>query len=452
MASQLSRISVVGDRKRVDLAVPSRTMIGEYAPRLAELCGHEPTGPMSPVWSLAAADSPPFPLDASLSDLGVVDGDVLYLRDTAREPGDAPVVKDLDEFVADETARQRRASGHPGPVVIAFGLVWLAIAAAYAAWRADGGTGSAISLIIAGLAMLGAAWGLRQRETGVPEVLVHLVTLTSVPCLAAAGALVAQGLGGDTYGGIGLTAGANFAVLMALAATPSTVLAAVEIPCAIAALVATLAAGLAADRIETAALVAAASTGLLALSRRLAATVTAWGARLPTTPSAADTTGRLVDQSSRMLTVVITGPAAALAVTLPMLALSGRPFGIAAASVVTVALLARARQAAFTNELLASGGAAMAGILGLLVAAAELLGGGAPGDTLLLAVGLSVVGAGVAMTVLLPGPADSGGGPRPRRRSRAEPIGVAASVMIAPVTLGVFGVFAHLVSVGRTLF
>ncbi|MEU8210348.1 EsaB/YukD family protein [Micromonospora sp. NPDC049044] len=459
MATEQSRITVIGTRRRIDLAVPASTPIGEYVPRLAELCGEEESPAMPAAWSLAPADAPAIPLDATLADMGVLDGQVLYLRDIAVEPGDPPVVMDIDEVVADEAGRLRRQRMHAGPVVLALGLGWLLAAAFLTGWRTAADTGSALALLLAGLLLLGAGWGLRQRPSAVPDWLVHVVVLAAAPCFALSGMQITGSLLGDGHQWTGAVVGANLALMMALAVGPGVVLMAVEAQLAVAAVLVPLAYGLEADRVETAALVAAVALGLLAVSRRIAAMVTAWGNRVPAgRQAAAVATTELTSSSSRVLSVVMAGPTLALAVTLPMLALSGRGFALASAAILTLGLLVRARHAAFTNELLMIGGAATVGLFTLMIPLAWLVGvTGTAAQALLIAAGVAVTAVGIGMSVLMRSPADqpeplSDRPRKPRKRSRSEVIGAIAAVAVAPLTMGVFGVFSDLVWFGRTLF
>ncbi|MFI5935010.1 EsaB/YukD family protein [Actinoplanes sp. NPDC051494] len=446
MANEHTRVTVVGTYRSVDIALPSLSPIGEYTPRLAELCGQEGSDQLPPVWSLARADTGPFALDTGLLQAGVVDGEVLYLYDLAGGPLEVPDVKDIDEAVAEETEQLRRDTVHPGPVVLALGLILLVAAAVMLALRYRADTGAAVGLTVAGMALLGTGWGLNQRKTPAPAGLVLGVALTAVPCLAAAGLLIARGLGGSGWGWGGAAIGANTAMLMAIAMLPEVIFVAVEISLVAAGLLAALTAGLEADGVESAAIIAAAATGMLALSRRLAALVTAW---MPARPIP-----ELVHSSARVLPFVLIGPVLGLAVTLPVLAVSGRSFAVILAVFVCAAVFARARGAAFTTELYLLGGAATIGAFGLLVAAVRAVtSSGAGAAVILLGAGLLVVAAGVMMSILVPPVKPPGSGPKPPiRRSRAEVLGVVAAIAIAPLTMGVFGVFGHLMMVGRTIF
>lgn len=446
MANEHTRVTVVGTYRSVDIALPSLSPLGEYTPRLAEICGQDGSDQLPPVWSLARADTGPFALDTALLQAGVVDGEVLYLYDLAGGPIDVPYVKDIDEAVAEETEQLRRDTVHPGPVVLALGLALLIAAVVLLLLRYRTDTGAAVGLTVVGMALLGTAWGLGQRQTAVPVGLVLTVALTAVPCLAGAGLLIARSLGGSGWAWGGAAIGANTAMLMAIAMLPETIFVAAEVSLLVGCLTVALTAGLEADGVESAAIAATVATGMLALGRRLAALITAW---MPVRPIP-----ELVHTSARILPVVLAGPALTLAVALPVLALSGRRFAVILAVFICIAVAARARGAAFTTELHLLGGAATIGVFGLLAAAARAFttSGGAAAF-ILLGAGLLVVAAGVAMSVFIPPTKPHGPGPKPPiRRSRAEALGVLAAIVIAPLTMGVFGVFGHLMMVGRTIF
>src|SRR4051812_49486988 len=96
------RITVVGTRRRVDLAVPARAAIAEYTPALLRLTGQEEEDETFPaVWSLALPGAKPFSPGASLTESGVADGATLYLRDMAAGEFDEPLITDLDELVGE---------------------------------------------------------------------------------------------------------------------------------------------------------------------------------------------------------------------------------------------------------------------------------------------------------------------------------------------------------------
>ncbi|HWS36347.1 MAG TPA: EsaB/YukD family protein [Actinoplanes sp.] len=454
--SEQSRITVVGTRRRVDIAVPSWTPIGEYAGRLAAICGQDQADVMPPAWSLAVAGEAAFPLDTCLADLGVVDGQVLYLRDTAVEPAQSPVIDEVDEVVAEETRRLRRERLHGGPAMISAGLLWLFATAALAAWSGAAGVGTTVVLILAGLVLVGAGWALAQQRDTVPLPVRLGVALTAIPCMAAAGVLADRILtGGFPWEG-GLI-GANLGALLALAALPGPVLFTVQFQLLVALSAAVLVRGLEGGASGAAAVAAVVAMGMLAVSRRIAAFVSSWAGRRTDDRSGkpGDLTVQLVDRSRHLLAAVVFGPALALVVALPVLSFGGGPFGLALTGVVSVVLLVRIRQAAFTAETLAFGLAAAIGCFSLLTALVLGWGLTMPGLIVVLVfTGVLVIGGGVALSVLSTPPGmDPPDGPRPiRRRSGVDIIGVIAIMAMTPLAVGVFGVFGQLLNMGRTMF
>lgn len=456
--SEQSRITVVGARHRADVAVPSWTPIGEYAARLATICGQERNDVMPPVWSLAAAGEAPLPLDISLADAGVVDGQVLYLKDTAREPAEAPVVAEVDEVVAEETQRLRTTKLHGGPATISAGLLWLVATAVLLAWRTGGGAGGAMALIVAGLLLIGGAWGLSQQKDVVPYALRLTIALASVPVVAAGGVLAGRILTTGGYPWESGLIGANLAALLALAALPEGALFAVQMELLMALATAVLIRGFAADRSGAAAVTAVVAMAVLAMARRLSAFVAAWTRRRHATRTGpTDMTIELVGQSRQVLAVVLAGPALALAVALPVLAAAPNPFALALTAAVGLALLVRARHSAFTSEVIAIGLDAAIGGFVLVMAVLRQLGlaSGQVG-TVLVVVGLVVVSIGAGLCVLTPKvgsePPRGPGKPGPKKRSTMDVFGVMATMAMTPLTMGVFGVFGKLLTLGRTLF
>ncbi|NGM15656.1 EsaB/YukD family protein [Verrucosispora sioxanthis] len=452
MANEQTRVTVVGTYRSADIVLPSLSPLGEFTWRLAEVCGQDSNDQLPPVWTLSRPDTGPLALDTSLLQAGVVDGEVLYLYDLAGSPVAAPIVKDIDEIVAEETEELRLRSAHPGPVVTGVGLLFLLAAALLVGLRHNADTGAAIGLTVGGLVLLGVAWGIRQKESATPPVLIQLMALTAVPALGTGGALVAEGLAFSGWAGAAI--GANTAMLMAIAMLGDILLVAIELSLVAGGGLVALTASLGADPVESSAVVAAVAIGMLAISRRLAATVTAWGQKLPRgRQSFAEATTGLVHSSARTTAVVMGGPTAALCVTLPLLALSERALAVILSGVCCLALFARIRGAAFTAELWMLGVATAAGLFGLLATAVTAMGG-AGASSLLVGTGLAIVLFGVGMSVLIPPrKKHTGSGPKPPiRRSRAEFVGAGAAMAIAPLTIGVFGAFGHLTMVGRTLF
>ena len=455
-----SRVTVVGATKRVDIALPSDTPIGEYVVGLADLCAQEQGGLLPPAWSLASAGREPFPVAASLAEAGVVDGQVLYLRNVARDPNATPVVEDVGEVVAEETSRLRERGLSRGVPILCLGLLWLAGTAVLAASRHGPGTTSvAAILIVTALLTLGAAWVLQQRQAGIPPVLSRAVAMVSLPCLGGAGALLGQSFGGRGLFWVGAIAGANLATLMVLAVMPEPVLFTLLLPLAATGLLAVLLAALHADSTQAAAAATVAALAFVAAAKPLAGTVAAWSTRLPRDGRSVEAaTIRLLLRARYLLAASLTAPALVLAGTLPVLAISRQPYGIALAGVASLALLLRARQVGFTVEAVLLG---CAGGVGIFATVAELVYryfDNGLAALALAAAGACVAAAGAAFALLRrPEPVGEDepvlGGhiPPPDRMRSVDVIGMLCMLAVAPLAMGVFGVFAELVSMGRAI-
>ncbi len=103
----LSRVTLVGERRRVDLVLPSQEPVGLLLPEVMRLLEDQVTGrPESR--HLVAADGTALALDDTLESAGVADGAVLRLVRTEDAPS-APVVHDVtDEAAADLDTRAWR--------------------------------------------------------------------------------------------------------------------------------------------------------------------------------------------------------------------------------------------------------------------------------------------------------------------------------------------------------
>ncbi|WP_432992169.1 EsaB/YukD family protein [Dactylosporangium sp. CA-233914] len=449
MIDQLSRVTVVGTRKRVDVTLPSAAPVGEYAGRLAELCGQERDDVFPPAWSLATPGAAPIAAHESLAGAGIADGAVLYLTDLAGDPAREPAVEDIAELVAEARERARAKQPRRGTVVAGLALAWLAATAAVLAAR-PGGLAAATVLAVTGLALLGTAWLLGQRRTMVPAALPLGMALTAAVCVAVACGLLATGLAGPQYRWIGIVAGANLGVLMAFAAVPDVVLAALQLHAIAAALLCPLLIALPVGPAQVAAAAVVLAVALLGLSKWLAAAITAWADR-----PAARSVNRLLERADWLLTTLIAGPLLALIAGLFVLARSPGWFPLLLAAVAAAGLLVRTQQAGTFAEILGFGAAAMTGLFAVVTELAGRWAGTGGLATVLLLGGCAVLGAGLFVTVVrMPikgGTTDVslGGAAAPGRRSAAEVIGLLCHLAVAPLAMGVFGVYGELLAMGH---
>jgi type VII secretion integral membrane protein EccD len=95
-----SRVTLVGDRRRVDLVLPSTEPVGSLMPDLLALVGDEVQAPPR-ARQLVGAGGQVLALDATLADAEVQDGAVLRLV-TQHDAPPAPVVHDVIEEVSDD--------------------------------------------------------------------------------------------------------------------------------------------------------------------------------------------------------------------------------------------------------------------------------------------------------------------------------------------------------------
>ncbi|GHE82425.1 hypothetical protein GCM10018789_07660 [Streptomyces werraensis] len=96
----LSRVTLVGERRRVDMVLPAREPVGILLPEMMRLLdGHVKGRPASR--HLVTVDGSALDHDSTLESAGVRDGAVLRLA-RAEDAPPAPVVHDLSDEVAQD--------------------------------------------------------------------------------------------------------------------------------------------------------------------------------------------------------------------------------------------------------------------------------------------------------------------------------------------------------------
>ncbi|OLT21276.1 hypothetical protein BJF79_46875 [Actinomadura sp. CNU-125] len=187
----------MGERRRVDIAVPAHAPITEYAAMLADLCGQDETDAMPPAWSLAPVGRPPFEPGDSLGTAGVVDGETLYLRNVLDGEFDGPVVSDIEEEIAaledDGTMWSARTRAYTTVVLGLLVLVGAAIALA-AGGGAPGAIAAGVPLFATGLATPILAWSAARKHWPVPPG--ARTALAAAACPLLTGAVLALPTGG----------------------------------------------------------------------------------------------------------------------------------------------------------------------------------------------------------------------------------------------------------------
>lgn len=122
--AQLSRVTLIGERRRADIVLPSDTPIGQLLPDILHLLDDRAAArPLTR--QLITSDGSALPHDSTLASAGISDGAVLRLVRTHSAPP-APVVHDVTDLVADDldlqSWRWRPAArrGSAGVATVAF--------------------------------------------------------------------------------------------------------------------------------------------------------------------------------------------------------------------------------------------------------------------------------------------------------------------------------------------
>jgi type VII secretion integral membrane protein EccD len=249
-SARLSRVTLVGLRRRVDMVLPSDEPVGVLLPDVLRLLDDRVSSqPM--LRHLVTADGTVLPQDCTLASAGIADGAVLRLVRAQAAPA-APVVHDVTDEVADDLGlrawRWRPATRRWTAGAFALGLAviasvfaqadlgsaavapWLVTAAAVAlvagtvAGRA-GNRGLATALLVTGGAVgVAGVWALAHAQQwptaalggGVGGAVVVALVLLGVASPVGRGGLVGAavlaGVGVVWLGGAGLLGGAGDAV------------------------------------------------------------------------------------------------------------------------------------------------------------------------------------------------------------------------------------------------
>ncbi|MFI9238467.1 type VII secretion integral membrane protein EccD [Streptomyces sp. NPDC053079] len=154
--TELSRVTLVGDRRRVDLVLPADEPIGRLLPDVLRLLGDK-VGDRPAARHLITADGTVLPQDGTLAEAGVPDGALLRLVRVHDAPS-APVVHDVtDELAEDLDVRAWRWRPAARQWTASLATIVLALTAGVLARDSLGA--AAVAGGLAGIAALVAAVG-----------------------------------------------------------------------------------------------------------------------------------------------------------------------------------------------------------------------------------------------------------------------------------------------------
>jgi len=463
MADQHCRITVVGDRRQLDIAVPAGAPITDYVDDLARLCALEESDIMPPAWSLATTLAGPFPPERSLAELGVTDGQVLYLRDVLAGELEEPLVLDVAEQVAEASGQildRPWNAGARAATALVCGVVWLVAAVLALPVPRPGGVPTVGGpAVVLGVLLPMSAWVAGERRWSLPEPLRLLMALSSIPLLAVAGralvsaqwsATLTSGthptMTGTDLGTASTAAGVLIGALLAYAAAGGVTTLAVLTAAMVGAVTVGILTALNADAVQSAALVAVVAFLLLTAAPVTAGRIVA---------SAFRQGGRAAGEGDEVRTAVRTAMvllavwgallAVVLGCSLVILGSASNGYGNAIAGCLGVALLLRAGSAKVVVEVVPGAVAGMVGLFTVLLSAPGHLGW--PGTTApltLVVVGVCLLAYGLRRLMRRDLSAL-------RRPGWFGTVGACLGALSIPLILAMFGVFGSLMGIGQHL-
>ena len=434
MTEGFCRITVVTRRRRMDLTMPTHLACGEVLPEVVRLTGETEQGPSPRPWVLGRLGEPPLAPERTLSQSGVYDGDLLYLR-AAGQPADPGVVDDLVETIAEAVASRgghwTAATWHRFAMAAAAALLGAGAVAVGAGGRCPAGLAAG-----AALALLLAALGLRRLRR--EQVASATLALAALPWSALAGVALAGRAGADpavavAAGAGGLLAGAVAAAVAAPVVTGPCL--AVALPAAALALGAVAVAAVGATPVQAAAVLAVGLVPALTALPRLAIALAGISPGDEDAEVAVQAERAKVAVGHALLAWVLGGAALTLTAALALLA-AGGTLARCLAAAVAVSVSLRARGFRLVEEVLPLALAVLGGVVALeLAVMAGRPAGPArqwPGAGLLV---------GTAALLALAGFLFRGVGPSPGVRRRLDVVEALANLLLIPLALGVLGLY-----------
>lgn len=214
MRTALSRVTLVGERRRVDLVLPSREPVGLLLPEIMRLLDDR-VGGRPELRHLVTADGSALAHDSTLESAAIPDGAVLRLV-RAEDAPSAPVVHDVtDEAAEDLDARGRR--WRPATRRVTAGLAtvgWALTAGVFARDAYEPGTVAGALLAVSVVAALTGALLGRAGKRGLATTLI--ATAGALGLLGASTLADAEGWSGMPQVAATATAGVVTLVLLGL--------------------------------------------------------------------------------------------------------------------------------------------------------------------------------------------------------------------------------------------
>ncbi|MFE6271633.1 type VII secretion integral membrane protein EccD [Streptomyces goshikiensis] len=438
--AQLSRVTLVGERRRADMVLPSDIPIGQLLPDILLLLDDRAASrPLTR--QLMTSGGSALPQDSTLASAGIADGAILRLVRTHSAPP-APVVHDVTDLVADDLDLRawrwrpaaRRACA--GVATIAFAVTAGLLARREFALEALAGALLAVTLVLLVAGALGARIGQGNRGLATALLLASggLGVLTAwtaadahhwpgaVRLTAVAGALVVTLVVLGYFSPLGRGGLIGAGAIAAITAGWEGVAAVQDDPARLGAVMALF------------------SVVLLGLLPRLALMASGLTAlddkRSAGTSVSRHQVGNALAATHRGLALATIATAVSAAAAGWLLTLAGKPsvWTVLLPSLVAVVLLSRARAFPLIAEVVALLGAAAVLLVRLVVLWIQHGGGGGALVVLCLAAVLSLLGLAVQPPEHV----------RVRLRRSADLVESIGMVGLFPLAVGVFGVYGQL--------
>ncbi|MEV6567101.1 EsaB/YukD family protein [Streptomyces kronopolitis] len=429
--TSLSRVTLVGERRRVELVLPARESLGALLPEVLRLLGDRP-GQQPLARRLMAADGTVLSPDDSLASARVSEGAELRLVPESGTP--AVTAPGTTDEVADELrVHGRRWGARSRTWTAGAASVLLAVIAGTAAARWYGPGAAALPLGIAGVTA--AALGALRAGTGRRPL--HTALLLLGGALGVLAAWQASAPGAERLAAVGLTVAAVLA-LLGVRTGPGRggLVGAAAVACAVGAWEAGLAlTGAARTGVVLGALSVLVLGYLPRLALRAAGLTRLDDLRSGGAPVSRHQVATALGATHRGLATATVAVAVSAGAAGVLAAVAGDGWSAAAAALLCLVTLLRARAYPLAVEVLALLGAGTA-----VAVCLALRWGAASGDP---AGALAVLGvlAVLPLTALAPRPPEHVRARLRRLMDLAESVGVVALI---PVALGAFGVYSGL--------
>ncbi|MEU9123516.1 type VII secretion integral membrane protein EccD [Streptomyces sp. NPDC048506] len=440
--AQLSRVTLVGERRRADIVLLSDTPVGQLIPEILQLLDDRPASRPT-ARQLITSDGSVLPHDSTLASAGIADGTVLRLVRTHSAPP-APVVHDVTDQVADDLDLRawrwrpaaRRASA--GVATVAFAVIAALLARREFPLGALVGALSAVTLVflVAGALVARVGRGNRGLATALLVASGGLGVLTAwtaadaygwpgtARLAAVAGALVLTFVSLGYFSPLGKGGLVGAVTTATIAAVWEPVAAVQGDPARLGAVMAVFSLVL----LGVLPRLALMASGLTALDDRRSGGVSVSRHQVGTALAAT--------HRGLALSTTVTAVSATSAGWLLTLAEEPTVWSVVLASLVVVVLVSRARAFPLVAEVVALFAAAACLVVRLVMVWMEHVGGGGPLVVLCVAAVLPLL----VLAVQVPEHVQV------RLRRVADLIESVGMVGLFPLAFGVFGVYGQLLN------